>query len=328
MRTWLFVGLSAACAAGAALYAQEPATLLEQAPADMAVRRLPPLDSATIGEETSGARFDRAGHVGNVPHDHPPGVPSSHESHAAAGAPNVDADDPPAEIPSPEEIIAPPPPPARIWEGSVELGLDGAEGNTRTFNFKFGVDAKRKTDGTILTLDLDYRKKTDRSRETANRAFLDWRHEWLMRDSPWTCFVHGTVDYDEFQAFDVRITTDIGLGYQFIETDQTTFSGRIGSGFSHEIGGPDNSYVPEAVFGLDYERKLTDRQKFTMKVDYMPDVTAFNDFRLHTRAGWEMLIDRQMNLSLKLGVLDRYDSTPNGAKPNDLDYTAVLLWKF
>ncbi|HUT14122.1 MAG TPA: hypothetical protein VMY42_26775 [Thermoguttaceae bacterium] len=41
-----------------------------------------------------------------------------------------------------------------------------------------------------------------------------------------------------------------------------------------------------------------------------------------------MLIDQQMNLSLKLGVLDRYDSTPNGVKPNDLDYTAVLLWKF
>jgi len=35
-----------------------------------------------------------------------------------------------------------------------------------------------------------------------------------------------------------------------------------------------------------------------------------------------------MNLSLKLSVLDRYDSTPHEAKPNDMDYAATLLWSF
>jgi len=312
MNKCLLVGLSVACAAGAVLYAQEPAVFLPPTPGGPLVRRLPPVEPVA----------DQAEMI-------PPGYPSGEGELPAAGSPDAQPDAPLAETLPPEQILATlPPPPVRIWEGSVELGLDGAQGNTQTFNLKFGIDAKRKTDRHALTLDLDYRKKTDRARETANRAFLDWRHEWLLHDSPWTCFVHGTVDYDEFQAFDVRVTTDIGLGYQFIETDRTTFSGRIGSGFSREIGGPDDGYVPEAVFGLDYERKLTDRQKFTMKVDYMPDVTTFNDFRLHTRAGWEMLIDQQMNLSLKLSVLDRYDSTPNGVKPNDLDYTAVLLWKF
>ncbi|HUT13233.1 MAG TPA: DUF481 domain-containing protein [Thermoguttaceae bacterium] len=309
MRKCLFVGLWAACAAGAVLYAQEPAALLRQMPEASVVRRLPPLEPVFPHGETI-----------------PPGVPSPQENLPPADSTGTEPNDPLAEILPPEELIAPPV--VKIWEGSVELGLDGAEGNTQAFNLKFGVDAKRKTDRNVFTLDLDYRKKTDRARETANRAFLDWRYEWLLQDSPWTCFTHGTVDYDEFQAFDVRVTTDIGLGYQFIETDRTTFAGRVGSGFSREIGGPDDNYVPEAVFGLDYERKLTNRQKLTMKIDYMPDVTEFNDFRLHTRAGWEMLIDRQMNLSLKLSVLDRYDGTPNGAKPNDLDYTAVLLWKF
>ena len=33
------------------------------------------------------------------------------------------------------------------------------------------------------------------------------------------------------------------------------------------------------------------------------------------------------NLSFKLSVIDRYDSTPDGRKPNDLDYALLLLWK-
>ncbi len=40
------------------------------------------------------------------------------------------------------------------------------------------------------------------------------------------------------------------------------------------------------------------------------------------------MISRAMNLSMKLSVLDRYDSTPDGAEANDLDYSAVLLWSY
>jgi len=234
-------------------------------------------------------------------------------------------------VPPPLENLAAEVEPAaavRLWEGSFELGLDGTEGNTETFSFRFGFDARQKTRYNCLTLDLDYHKKTDKYIETANRAFLDWRYELLFQESPWTCFLHGTVDYDEFQSFDARVAVDAGLGYRFINTESTSFAGRVGGGVSHEIGGPDDSYVPEVVFGLDFEHRLNGRQKLTATGDYTPDVTALNDFRLKTRAGWEVLIDREMNLSLKLSVLDRYDSTPHGAKPNDLDYSAVLLWKF
>ena len=41
---------------------------------------------------------------------------------------------------------------------------------------------------------------------------------------------------------------------------------------------------------------------------------------------WELVLDDVNNLSLKVGVIDRYDSTPNGAEPNDVDYSVLLLW--
>lgn len=235
----------------------------------------------------------------------------------------------PAEAPADEAaavVVAEPP--KKLWTGNVELGLDGSEGNSQRFNFRLGVDAKRKTDQDVISLDLDYHKNQSHSEETAHRAFLDWKYEWLFQDSPWTWFGHGTVDYDEFKAFDLRVSIDTGLGYQFIDTDATTLVGRCGGGWSREIGGPDDRYVPEAVFGLDFERQLTKRQKLAATVDYMPDVTDFRDFRLKVKAAWEVLLDADMNLSLKLSVLDRYDSTPHDAEPNDVDYAATLLWSF
>jgi len=247
--------------------------------------------------------------------------------------PPVDSPVEPVVFVEPQALAVPDPtvqtaPPKRLWQGSFELGLDGSEDNTRTFNVQFGMDVKRKTDCDVLSLDLDYRKKTAAYLETANRALLDWRYEQLYDDSPWTTFVHGTVDYDEFQAFDVRVAADVGLGFQLIDWERTTLAVRFSGGFSHEIGGPDDAYVPELNYGLDFEHRISDRQKLAAQANYIPDVTEFSDFRLKTEASWELLIDKEMNLSLKLSVLDRYDSTPHGLRPNDLDYSAMLLWKF
>ena len=216
----------------------------------------------------------------------------------------------------------------KLWKGSFELGLDGSEGNSQTFNFRFGAEAKRKTKYHILSADFDYHKNSNDSRETANRALFDWRYERLFDPSPWTWFVHGIVDYDEFKAFDVRVAADTGLGHHFIKTESTLLAGRFGGGFSREIGGPNDQYVPELIFGSEFEHQLTERQKIIVKADYMPSLADFTNFRLRGELGWQVLLDESTNLSLKASIFDRYDSTPEGARPNDLDYALTLLWSY
>lgn len=233
-----------------------------------------------------------------------------------------------AMVPEDLPVQAEPEPLVKLWEGNLEMGVNGTEGNSRTFNLRFGAKLKRKTEWNTLSGDLDYRRDSADSQETANRAFLDWRFEHLFQDSPWTWFVHGTVEYDEFQAFDLRVALDTGLGYRFINTDMTNLTGRFGGGTSREIGGPDDEFIPEAVFGLDFEHKINKRHKLTLTVEYRPDVTDFADYRLNSKVGWEILLDEAMNLSMKITASDRYDSTPHGAKPNDLDYALMMLWGF
>ncbi len=264
--------------------------------------RLPPIDSQMIP-------------IGELPADAPD------EAAADLQIPQLPAAEVVVVEAEPEQV-------PESWEGGFELGLDGSEGNSETFNLRFGFNAKRSSKRNVFALDLDYRKTTNKFVETANRTFLDWRYERLFEESRWTSFVHGTVDYDEFQAFDVRATMDIGLGFQIAKNETTSLAARFGSGFSREIGGPDDAYVPEAVIGLEFEHRFNKNHKLTASSQYTPDLTGWNDFRLKSKASWEALIDEEMNLSLKLSVLDRHDSTPHGAKPNDLDYSAVVLWKF
>ncbi len=51
-------------------------------------------------------------------------------------------------------------------------------------------------------------------------------------------------------------------------------------------------------------------------------------YRLNSQVNWEVVIDEENHLSLKIGVVDRYDSTPEGKEPNDLDYKTVVVWSF
>ena len=51
------------------------------------------------------------------------------------------------------------------------------------------------------------------------------------------------------------------------------------------------------------------------------------DYRVISEFSWEVLLDEATNLSFKASVIDRYDSTPNNAKANDIDYAFLVLWQ-
>jgi hypothetical protein len=219
-------------------------------------------------------------------------------------------------------------PPPKIWEGSFELGLDGTEGNSQNLNFHFGSKLKRKTAESTLTSEFAYHRNSSNSNETANAGLQEGRAEHSFSDSPWTYFIHDRLDYDEFSSYHFRVSLDAGIGYQFIKNDATSLIGRFGAGTSKDFRGPNTDFVPELVFGMEGEHKLSKKQKLTGSVEYRPDVGDFNNWRVVSKAGWEILLDEDMHLSLKFGLLDRYDSNSGTKKPNDLDYYATILWSF
>jgi len=210
--------------------------------------------------------------------------------------------------------------------GSIELGINGSRGNADSFSIRAGGKLKHDVDWRTFTMDLTHARTDSDGVETQNNAIFNARHDWKLGDSPWSIFAKLQLEYDEFKAFDLRVVMNAGWGYQFWKNDFHALKGRFGAGASREFGGPDESWTPEAVFGLDYECKISDRQKFTASADYLPSWEDFMDYRLNTTLAWEICLDAAHNLNLKVGVFDRYDSTPNGSKSNDIDYSVLLLW--
>jgi putative salt-induced outer membrane protein YdiY len=214
------------------------------------------------------------------------------------------------------------------WQNSAELGINGSAGNADSMSFQAGTRFKRKSDFTLFDLRLTHNRTNANGVETQNNVlmFADW--ERFLGDSPWTVFVKNGLEYDEFKTFDLRYNINSGLGYTLYRTDDLTLATRFGAGASREFGGPADEWVPEALFGADYEHQVTKQNKLIAKTDYFPEWGNFSNFRLISDLAWEYLLDEEGNLSFKLGAQNRYDSTPNGAKPNDVNYTALVLYKF
>ncbi len=216
----------------------------------------------------------------------------------------------------------------RGWDSHAEFGLDGSSGNSTTLAIQTGVETKRQTDIYTLAMDVDYRQASNRGVTTEDNGRFNLDYDRIVLDTPWAGFGKYGMEWDKFKAFDLRLWGNAGVGYHWVRTDNANLVTRFGAGASKEIGAPDDAWIPEAVFAGEANRQLTSRQKVKGKVEYFPAWEDFGNFRVVSDLAWEILLDGSENLSLRLAATDRYDSTPQGAKKNDIYYSLLLLYKF
>lgn len=245
---------------------------------------------------------------------------------------------PPAGLPPPaKQVTIPdgslPPPPPRIWTGGLEFGLNGSQGDLDVVNLKFGGFADRKTDRNVFHTDLLYTLNTSNQVVSQNQALWYTRDEVLFKDSPWSLFGSLQIEYDRLRPYDLRVGLYAGVSYAWVDNGTTLFKTRAGAGAQREMstrrGGPADRWVPEAVMGFDFNHKFSDRQSFISSVDVYPSLNDINQYRVRARAAYEILINPEYGMALRLGVQERYDSKPGpGGQSNSLNYFATLVVKF
>jgi hypothetical protein len=100
----------------------------------------------------------------------------------------------------------------------------------------------------------------------------------------------------------------------------------MGAGAVREFGGVVDEWQPQALLGVDYTHQLSKLQRVAAKIDYYPEWQDFRQYRVVTELGWQIALGKPKNVSLKLSLIDRYDSTPDGAQPNSFDYAVLFVW--
>ncbi len=215
------------------------------------------------------------------------------------------------------------------WHTSVVVGGGLATGNTENANLAATIVATRENDETKTVLDAGYFFSSSDSDRTDNKATVGIVHDWFIPDSKWFYFADARLDYDEFQSWEERLSGHVGVGYELAKNDDFWLTGRVGLGAITEFNSPNEDVRLEALAGLDGAWQITAKQALEFSTTIYPDLDETGEFRWVSAVGWSVLLDEEMNLSLKAGVADEYQSlVAPGIKHNDLRAFAGLQFDF
>ena len=142
-----------------------------------------------------------------------------------------------------------------VWDFGAELGINGAEGNSQSLNILTAFNGKRTTEGNLLEWDLKYSKtQTTVSKHRISPCSTPAGIGTCRRSGFSTTRI--SVEYDEFKAFDLRLVLSGGLGTPLDEERTDDIDGAVGCWCVARVWWPDDEWIPEANFGLDFEHKL------------------------------------------------------------------------
>lgn len=215
------------------------------------------------------------------------------------------------------------------WNRRLSLGFNGAEGNSRNTNIRANFHADYETDEDRWALDLIYRVSRSSGATTENRFSAELTKDWLLPEEDYFFWANGKFEWDDFEAWDNRISGFGGIGYQFVENDKWNVRGRAGIGGNQTNGGGTNEFTLEAFLGVEVDYTISESQSVAFTNYLYPSLEDVADFRNITTLAWQIEIDQDKGMSLEFGVANEHDSAaPAGFKKNDFTYYAALVWDF
>ena len=235
----------------------------------------------------------------------------------------------------PRAALKPPKPPnpglfgthfLKGWSRHLGVGFSGSSGNSSDASFNASVAIATENEDYRGALNSSYFFASQNSEQTTNEFFLNYQHDFLLKESPYYIFAQGRYQYDAFQAWENRISGSGGLGYNLLSRKSFELRGELGFGFSRSWG-TEPGWQPEGVVGLIAKWSPVDGQSVRADITYYPDFESLSEYRILANAAYVVAIAQVDGLSLKLGVKDEYDSSQPGDN-NNLKYYGNLVYNF
>ena len=203
------------------------------------------------------------------------------------------------------------PGPAKLWSAEVELGINGASGNSDRFSFLGRSEVTRKTETNKLLLYLQGYYAEDNGVRSHNEFKTGARYEWKS-DHRWSAYTRVEFEEDEFEALDLRSTLVFGASYKVLRKPKQTLTARLGIGYQREdfeIAPSEDEVILD--FGYDYMLEIRNWAKLKHDLTYYAGLDSpTEEFRIVVNTGAEIPLTASQSWKLKFGVKHEYDDEP------------------
>jgi len=211
--------------------------------------------------------------------------------------------------------INPPPAAKPKWTGSISGSLSSTTGNTKANSAAISASMLRRTEQDRTTADADLAKGRQKNRDTGeSQTTEDWWRTRAQYDYFFTkkFFGFGNVRYetDAIARLDRRVVLGGGAGYQWIETEKTSFSTNVGLASLYEkydnVAASNSDLALQA--GYNFSRRLAKNTTFLNDLTYFPNIEEFSDYYLTTTAELRANLTKTMFANFR--VIFNYDASP------------------
>ena len=152
---------------------------------------------------------------------------------------------------------------------------------------------------------------TGNSFKTQDNGLLTAKHDIFLNDAKkWYGYGHIRAERNALALLEARLTPGAGVGYQWIDTDTTSFSTEIGGAWFYEnyVGPTPDDEHPELRLAYQIDRKLTKRLTLFHRLEYYPNVEDVADSFLTAEAGFRYALTSRRFTEFRFQV--DYDSEP------------------
>jgi putative salt-induced outer membrane protein YdiY len=135
------------------------------------------------------------------------------------------------------------------WDKEVDIGFSGSQGDSDEADLVVGASLDFLNDRKRVTLSAHYALSYADKEIDDNNARASLLRDWLFPGSRWLGFSYTTYDFDDFEAWEHRVSTGGGPGYRIIPGEPLQLTFRTGPFIGYEFGDEDDAR-PEYAVGL------------------------------------------------------------------------------
>lgn len=213
------------------------------------------------------------------------------------------------------------------FTGEAEAGTVVVSGNTDSESYNAKAKTTYTQEKNIYTGFGRYLKTISNGTESARNWEIGIRYERQLHEYL-DAFVGQKAESDIFNGYTQRDSTDLGLKYFLIKSDEVNWTAELGDRYQKTLSTTGNStYDNLGRVYSEFNKSLDKTLSFKYWIEYLPNFTETKSYLLNTEISLNAMVSSVF--SLKFGYLLQYQNTPlAGGKYSTTTTTMNLVAKF